>query len=155
MVGINWKDIMLGTANPATDQEDRNPSKMTEAAKENGPCCGWRYVQNLCISPDGSVWTHYYGVNNPNHLLGNLESSIDELKQAFIKSIMKSPFVNDSRCTNCKALIYCWGLFCFARWKFVDNPKPSNFCAYNEMQAKIAKWDCDLQINPIIRGVTI
>lgn len=159
MLGIDARKINIGSYNPPSKdyniKEGFAKFKEAPACMFNGPCCSWRFMQNMCVTPNGKVWTHYYGVNQKQHLLGTLKSSIDEIRSNSIKAIQHAPFMTDETCKSCKALSRCWGLHCYARWMFETDPKPSQYC--NQKHAIEIHDDLESRwtvIYPLVNGVT-
>jgi len=89
-------------------------------------CCGFRYMSNFIISPNGNISTNYHDINNS--IIGNLNSTINELEINYKKYILNNmPVLKDESCMNCPALNYCWGK-CFIYSKYLYKNNPSKYC---------------------------
>lgn len=130
-VGIAREDVRLTVFSPGGKHQD-NLSGVSYAGQMSfyagDPCCGYRFMQSFSITPDGRVWTNYYGPSNKTHLIGHVsDKNIEEVRSRYAATVSAAHFVRDPVCRSCEALSYCWGLKCVNNQQYGYVP-PSTLC---------------------------
>lgn len=131
-IGVDEKNISVASMAPGYGH--REFTETTKDLLKSGylkriPCCAWRPTNTFAITSDGKVWSHYYGVEDENHLLGTIWDSPEEIfKKQEEVTLREAPFMKDEKCLSCEALTSCWGLGCYNIFKYNKTILPSSLC---------------------------
>lgn len=129
-VGVKESHVSLGTESSRDIVTDStNIDTLHKNAPYSRPCCGYRYMTNFIVSPEGELWNGYYHLWRPEFKIATIDDSIDKIREGYKRVIMNSHFAKDPKCLSCEALTGCWGLYCFNNFKYTHpETKPSDVC---------------------------
>jgi len=126
---IGIQNIELGVISDSDYYRTEEVPKFNGPRPVSKPCCSFRYMQYFCI--DGEKLTNNYFYDGDEFFLGNLDSSLEDIKERYKKSILNSmPIMQDETCRSCPALDFCWGQ-CLGQQQF-KNHKPSELCFHKD-----------------------
>ena len=138
-VGIENGNIKLYREGPGHIKKEMNPDFLKLTKEMNAhplPCCCFRYMHNFCITPEGNLWTGFYTAHDEKFSLGNIQSSLEEIQERYKSAIGHAPFIKDSACSSCSAVKWCWGLYCYDKFRYDRDPSPSHICNKELMISK-------------------
>jgi radical SAM protein with 4Fe4S-binding SPASM domain len=126
---IGVKKIQIGSISNSDYYKPEEVPMFNGPKPVSKPCCCFRYMQYFCI--DGEKLTNNYFYEGDEFFLGNLDSSLEEIKERYKNSILNSmPIMQDETCRSCPVLDFCWGQ-CLGQQQF-KNHKPSELCFHKD-----------------------